>query len=100
MTDKRIFISDIHLGDDARYRDPEPHRRARFFPDEHGERLLSFLNQRILAEKDRVKDLVLLGDVFDTWVCPFDAMPPTYESIFSSEENQPILETLRQIQNS
>jgi len=100
MTAKRIFISDIHFGDDERYRDPEPHRRARYIPDEHGERLLNFLNQQILAEKDHVKDLVLLGDVFDTWVCPFDALPPTYDSIFGSEENQPILDTLRQIADS
>jgi len=47
MTAKRIFISDIHFGDDARYRDPEPHRRARYIPDEHGEGLFNYLNQQI-----------------------------------------------------
>ena len=97
MSAKRIFISDIHLGDDARYSDPVPNRRARFFPSEHRDRLLNFLDKQIIAEKDNVKDLVLLGDVFDTWVCPFDAPPPTYDSIFASQENKPILDSWRQI---
>ena len=97
MSSKRIFISDIHLGDDARYNDPELNRRARFFPSKHRDRLLNFLEKQIIADKDNVKDLVLLGDVFDTWVCPFDDLPPTYDSIFGSLENKPILDSLRQI---
>jgi UDP-2,3-diacylglucosamine pyrophosphatase LpxH len=100
MSGKRIFISDIHLGDDDRYDDPEKNRRARFLPDEHGGRLLSFLDKQIIAKADRVKDLVLLGDVFDTWVCPFDAPPPTYDSIFDSRKNQPYLDRWRQIAES
>lgn len=100
MSGKRIFISDIHLGDDARYSDPVPNRRARFLPSEHRDRLLNFLDKQIIAEKDIVKDLVLLGDVFDTWVCPFDDLPPTYDSIFGSQENKPILDSLRQIADS
>lgn len=100
MPGKRIFISDIHLGDDARYSDPIPERRARFSPAEHRDRLLNFLDKQILTEKDDVRDLVLLGDVFDTWVCPFDAVPPTYASIFESKENKPILDSLRNIANT
>jgi len=65
MPGKRIFISDIHLGDGARYSDPIPDRRARFSPAEHRERLLNFLDKQILTGKDNVKDLILLGDVFD-----------------------------------
>ncbi len=97
MSGKRIFISDIHLGDDDRYDDPIENRRARFIPAEHGGRLLSFLDKQIIAKADRIKDLVLLGDVFDTWVCPFDALPPTYDSIFDSQKNKPILDRWRQI---
>ena len=97
MSDKRIFISDIHLGDDARYTDPVPDRRARFFPSKHRDRLLYFLEKQIIPEKNNIKDLVLLGDIFDTWVCPFDALPPTYDSIFCSQENKPVLDSLRQI---
>lgn len=100
MSGKRIFISDIHLGDDARYNDPIPDRRARFSPSGHRERLLNFLDKQILTGKDDVKDLVLLGDVFDTWVCPFDAVPPTYASIFESKENKPILDSFRKIANT
>ena len=88
MSGKRIFISDIHLGDDARYGDPVPDRRARFFPSEHRDRLLNFLDKQIITEKDNVKDLVLLGDVFDTWVCPFDDLPPTYDSMTSPSKSR------------
>jgi UDP-2,3-diacylglucosamine pyrophosphatase LpxH len=97
MSGKRILISDIHLGDDPRYSDPVPERCARFIPSEHRDRLVNFLEKQVLAKKDRVKDLVLLGDVFDTWVCPFDALPPTYDTIFGSQENKPVLDRLRQI---
>ena len=97
MAHKRIFIRDIHLGDDDRYHDPIENRRARFIPEEHGERLTNFLDKQILAKENDIKDLVLLGDVFDTWVCPFDALPPTYDSIFNSEKNKPILDILRDI---
>jgi UDP-2,3-diacylglucosamine pyrophosphatase LpxH len=100
MSGRRIFISDIHLGDDARYNDPIPERGARFSPSAHGERLLNFLDKQILAGKDDVKDLVLLGDVFDTWVCPFDALPPTYASIFESKENRAILDGFRKVANT
>ncbi len=99
MSSKRIFTSDIHLGDDARYSDPLPNCRARFSPTEHRDRLLNFLENQILTGSDDVKDLVLLGDVFDTWVCPFDAVPPTYASIFESKENKPILDTLCNVAN-
>ncbi len=97
MSGKRVFISDIHLGDDARYMDPDPARRARFFPSKHRDRLLNFLDKQIMNEKDKVQELVLLGDVFDTWVCPFDELPPTYDSIFGSRENKPILEGFSRI---
>jgi UDP-2,3-diacylglucosamine pyrophosphatase LpxH len=100
MPGKSIFISDIHLGDDDRYFDPITDRRARFSPAKHRKRLLNFLDKQILSAKNDVRDLVLLGDVFDTWVCPFDAVPPTYESIFESRENKPILDSLRAIANS
>lgn len=94
---KSIYISDVHLGDDARYADPQVFRRARFDPDTDGARLENFLNSYVLRNQDQVKELVLLGDIFDTWVCPFDAVPPTYDSIFNSEKNKPIMDALRNI---
>jgi UDP-2,3-diacylglucosamine pyrophosphatase LpxH len=97
MSGRRILISDIHLGDDDRYHDDVRERRARFFPAEHRDRLLNFLDKQVMANEGNVKDLVLLGDVFDTWVCPFDALPPTYDTIFGSRENKPILDRLCQI---
>jgi len=94
---KRVFVSDVHLGDDARYADPEKARRPRYEPEVDGLRLANFLERQVLATQSDVRDLVLLGDIFDTWVCPFDAEPPTYESIFNSKGNQKLLDVLREI---
>jgi UDP-2,3-diacylglucosamine pyrophosphatase LpxH len=94
---KRIFISDIHFGDDARYADPVPARRPRLEPESEGLRLKNFLDTQVLERQGEILDLVLLGDVFDTWVCPWDAVPPTYDSIFESKKNASIIGTLREI---
>ncbi|MAT99885.1 MAG: hypothetical protein CL608_22315 [Anaerolineaceae bacterium] len=44
-------------------------------------KLLSVLH---LARSNQIKDLVLLGDVFDNWVCPAEQVPPSYDEIMSA----------------
>lgn len=81
---KRIFISDIHLSSRERYNAPEESKRARFNPKKHQARLVNFLNKTILENEEEIKDLVLVGDIFDDWVCPPDEAPPTFVEIFQS----------------
>jgi len=81
---KRIFISDIHLSSKKRYNAEDEMRRARFKPEEHEKRLVNFLNKSVLEKEKEIKDLVLAGDIFDTWVCPPDEAPPTFKEIFDS----------------
>jgi UDP-2,3-diacylglucosamine pyrophosphatase LpxH len=61
---RRLFISDMHLGDEG---------------DKHRPNLLAFL--RWAGQQDDVKDLVLLGDVFDTWTFPMATTPPDFRTI-------------------
>lgn len=71
MGTKRIFISDIHLGRG------EP---TDWFKDSHKSLLLGAL-KHVSDNSNDMKDLVLLGDVFDTWVMPIDKSPPTVSEI-------------------
>lgn len=95
---KRIFISDIHLSSQERYNHPEKSKRARFSPADHQPRLVNFLTKSVLQKEAEIKDLVLVGDVFDDWVCPPDEAPPTFEDIFRS--NPETIDVLRAVAKS
>lgn len=81
---RRIFLSDIHLSSQKLYDDPK--KRSWFKPSEHEARLLGFLDKYVLPNKAQIKDVILLGDVFNTWVCPARDVPPTYQEIFSANK--------------
>ncbi|MEM7117971.1 MAG: metallophosphoesterase [Chloroflexota bacterium] len=81
---KRIFISDIHLSSQALY----DSGHARYKPDKHRSRLLNFLDKQVLAKSGQIKDLVLLGDIFDNWSCPADEVPPTYQDILAANSEE------------
>lgn len=76
---QRIFISDVHLSSQRLY----DSKKAWYDPNHHRNRLLSFLDNQILARSKQVKDLILLGDLFDNWVCPADEEPPTFNEILA-----------------
>ncbi len=78
---KRVFISDVHLSSQVRYEDKE--HPSWYKPKEHEDRLLTFLDKYILERADEFKDIVLLGDIFNNWVCPADQEPPTYATILT-----------------
>ena len=84
---KRLFISDIHLGSGRTY--------DKFQTSKHQDRLLGFLENEVIAKKGSIKDLILLGDTFDTWTCPYDKKPPTYSAIFNNQ--QEIIEKLNKV---
>ena len=95
---KRVFISDVHLSSQERYEATDEMKRARFIPDKHKKRLVNFLTKSILGNEKEIKDLVLVGDIFDDWVCPPDEAPPTFDRIF--ESNPDIMDALRAIGKS
>lgn len=93
---KRFFISDIHLSSQALYEDPK--NPAWYDPEIHNPRLLGFLENTVLAQKDQIKDLILLGDIFNTWVCPAKKAPPKYSEIFKA--NRPVLDMFKKIRKA
>jgi len=90
---KRIFLSDIHLSSQHLYDDPK--KPAWYNPSEHNPRLLGFLDGYVLQNKQTIKDVVLIGDVFNTWVCPANKIPPTYTQIFTA--NKIVLDKFKEI---
>lgn len=76
---KTLFISDVHLG---------PGKTWDWFSiEKEGPHLVKFFEY--LAERQNrqndIKELVLLGDIFDLWVCPHDVPPHTKEDIFQAQ---------------
>ena len=87
---KRYFISDVHLSSKKLY----DNGYSWFKLPHHQTRLINFIDETILG-KSTVKDVVLLGDIFNTWACPAHIKPPSFEEIFDA--NEEILNKLRQI---
>ena len=86
----RYFISDIHLSSQKLY----DNDYSWFKVPKHKDRLINFIDANILADS-AAKDVVLLGDIFNTWVCPAQIVPPSYTDIF--EANREILSKFGEI---
>jgi len=89
---KRIFISDIHMGD----------ARSTTGPNAYG----WFKNNipvlgNFLAELNKagdVKEVVILGDLFDDWIIPADYAPLTsFGDICSNPANKPVIDGLKKL---
>jgi UDP-2,3-diacylglucosamine pyrophosphatase LpxH len=78
---KIVFISDVHIG--------LRRHKSEWFKKEHVRPLCDFLGW-LAGRGDEVKDLVILGDFFDNWVCPAGAIPPSIAEIIQAKPNQPI----------
>ena len=87
---KTIFISDIHMGDQRSMEEPNHYC---WFKDNIPQ-LVNFLEEQRKAAD--VKEVVIIGDLFDTWIIPDDYDPLTsFENICSSDENKEIIKSLR-----
>ena len=87
---KRVFISDIHLGDARSMKDP--HHYCWF--KKNVPRLGDFLAEQSKAPD--VKELVILGDLFDTWVIPVNQDPlASFEAICANPKNAPVIKRLK-----
>jgi UDP-2,3-diacylglucosamine pyrophosphatase LpxH len=87
---KRIFISDIHLGDSRSMEEPHPYS---WFKKNIGV-LGHFLEEQLNAPD--VKEVIILGDLFDTWVIPVDENPLTVlDAICSNAANTPVIDMLK-----
>jgi UDP-2,3-diacylglucosamine pyrophosphatase LpxH len=97
---KRVFISDIHLGDDrSAHENPGyPYPYGWLIEKERRQMLADFL-QGIYQSED-VKELIILGDLFDQWVCPVSLEPiPDYKPVVGADINKEIIAALSNVCN-
>lgn len=80
---KRIFISDVHMNVDDYYGDI-----SWYNGQSHRSRFLAFLEKHVLKKQHQIKDLVILGDLFDNWVCPPEDEPPTWNRLFTDNPEE------------
>jgi UDP-2,3-diacylglucosamine pyrophosphatase LpxH len=78
MKNKIVVLSDIHIGDDS----PTCWYQKKF----HEQYLLAILDW-IVANAADVSELILAGDVVDTWTYPLNVKPPNFSTIASKNPN-------------
>jgi UDP-2,3-diacylglucosamine pyrophosphatase LpxH len=95
---KRIFISDLHLNDNRSLNVLPPYNYPYFWiSPERTQLLAKFLENEVLNSDD-VKELVILGDLFDQWVVPSKLSPNvTFDAIYNNPQNEKIIENLHKI---
>lgn len=86
---KTLFVSDIHMGAGKPW--------DWFTPKTEGPYLRNFFKYVANRQKHKkdIKELVLLGDVFDLWVCPHNEEPHTFKEIIQTHR-----ETIDQIKET
>jgi UDP-2,3-diacylglucosamine pyrophosphatase LpxH len=90
VRNKRIFISDIHLGDSRSMNDPN---HFGWFK-KNVPLLAKFLEE--ISNAPDVKEVVILGDLFDDWVIPTNLEPLTsFEQICLNLDNKPVIDNLK-----
>lgn len=92
---KRIFISDLHLGDERSLNPGGDYYPYVWLYPPRTQMLGDFLGT--ILQSDDVAELIILGDLFDQWVCPTEFDPTTYQKVAKAKQNIGILENLRKI---
>ncbi len=72
---KTLFVSDIHMGAGKPW--------DWFSIDKESSYLINFFDY--VSGRSDVKEIVLLGDIFDLWVCPHDQKPHRFEEIVEAQ---------------
>jgi UDP-2,3-diacylglucosamine pyrophosphatase LpxH len=97
MEKKRIYIGDIHMN--AGWGFPARKQKGRhsyeWLGHEEAERFAAFLKH--LNKQDKVKELVIVGDLMDDWVYPVDVVPPSLQAIVNAPINDEIVSELREL---
>ena len=75
---KIIVLSDIHISTN------EP---TNWYQKDFHEPYLSAILDYVIRESDSIQELILLGDIFDSWTYPPDRRPPTFTDFLNANPN-------------
>jgi len=101
---KKIFVSDIHMGDERSLNPSNHYKPYGWLGTDRAKKFAEFLKTCVLNDPD-VEELVILGDLFDEWICPASCDPlggtgdiqKQFEAIAAAPQNKGIIENLRLI---
>jgi hypothetical protein len=111
---RRVFISDIHMGDARSINQSGMYHNYCWFYDQspspignRPEMLATFLSQYCIGDES-LSEVVILGDLFDAWICPSELdptdpahpMPPPgqqFINIADSTQNKSVIAALRKL---
>jgi len=92
--DKRIFINDIHMGDERSMKPSPQHSYPYGWLNRNIIKLTNFLRNQLDAQD--VGQVVILGDLFDQWIIPTDFDPlERLDGICSNPANKGIINNLK-----
>jgi predicted phosphodiesterase len=78
MKNKIVILSDIHIGDNF---------RTCWYQKSVHEPYLATILKWVIDNAKNVSELVLAGDIIDTWTYPFDVLPPIFADIALQNPN-------------
>jgi len=98
MGKKKLFISDVHLGAG---RFSEESQNTEKYPYDwdwlstgETENFLNFITFLHSGYDHEIEEIVLLGDIFDNWIFPYDLIPPTMEELITTDKNKDVVKEL------
>ncbi len=88
-TEKRIFVSDIHLSDEESYNHPKEDYPWNWISEERVQWFAQFLEEKYQL----VDEIVILGDLSDLWIYPTELNPGSTENHFKriAEQNHNVI---------
>jgi len=90
---KRVFVSDVHMGAGRSFQTGYAGHVYDWLSKSEADSFAALL--RYLNADASIKEIVLLGDIMDNWICPVDAKPPTFEEVLAAEINKEAVASLR-----
>ncbi|MGA3174970.1 MAG: hypothetical protein ABSE25_11170 [Syntrophorhabdales bacterium] len=102
-TIKRVFISDVHMGDGRSVSPGANFHAYGWFYNGRPEMLAKFLKQYCIDDES-VQNVVIVGDLFDEWICPTqfdptdrDHQTEQFHNIANAPQNQLVTAWLREL---
>ncbi|MCP4673960.1 MAG: hypothetical protein GY854_00255 [Deltaproteobacteria bacterium] len=90
---KTLFVSDVHMSAGRSLKPGYKRHAYDWLNETEAARFAGFLEQ--VSKRSDVSELVLLGDIFDNWICPVDEIPPTLGEIVRADQNRATVEQLK-----
>ncbi|MDH3974215.1 MAG: metallophosphoesterase [Deltaproteobacteria bacterium] len=97
-SERYIFISDLHLGDNNSYRPDKQGAYPYGWTNKHVVELENFLTELDQHEETSgTGEVMIVGDLVDTWVCPSALNPPSFDDVLSAEHNSGVISALNRV---